>query len=115
MEPILFERPPRVVAVEQVFAPLLVGNPLRVSQSEHRPSVEEFVFVAHAAPETGQPQHQWATPAAAASSIRRPSSNRARLKLRMSSCGAPCATVQAIVWPPAGIALNPPVPQPALM
>ena len=49
--------------------------------------------------------HQCATPEAAPSSISAPVANRSSPNPAISSCGRPFASVQAMVSPPAGIAL----------
>src|ERR1700737_2297717 len=55
---------------------------------------------------------QWATAAAAASSIRLPSAKRSIVKGALIGCGSSRAMVCAKTCAEPGVALNPPVPQP---
>ena len=59
-------------------------------------------------------EHQWATAAAAASSISRPVRKRSSVNGALIGCGLSLAMVCAKTWPEPGVALKPPVPQPQL-
>ena len=98
------------------LGPFGVGERVRVLRvgDPGLAAVAELDLVAWPAPRAGDQQHQWATPAAPCSSMSAPDSNRASAYGRASSCGSPVATVAAITQPDAGVALNPPVPQPQL-
>src|SRR5476649_2158503 len=77
-------------------------------------AVAELVLRPLAAPGTGDQQHQCATAAAAASSIKRPEAKRSRPNGAAIGCASPRAIVAANTWPEPGVALKPPVPQPQL-
>src|SRR5215204_3982041 len=66
------------------------------------------------AQQQGEGAHQWATAAAPCSSIRAPVVNRSSAYGALSECGSSLAIVWASTQPDAGVALNPPVPQPQL-
>src|SRR5581483_8648978 len=114
VHPALDEAALRVVAVEEELRPLLVRERGRVGRVAHAglSPVGELDLVALAAPRTRDPEHQCATPAAPCSSTRAPVTKRSSENGATRACGSPCAIVQANVRPDAGVALNPPVPQP---
>src|SRR4051794_36259509 len=114
VDPSLGPLPLRVVAEEEVAGPLIVGGCLRVRRvgDMRLTAVAELDLITRPAPGAGDQQHQWATAAAPCSSMTAPVVNRSRLNGRASSSVSPRASVEAITQPEAGVALNPPVPQP---
>src|ERR1700726_2784190 len=78
-------------------------------------AVREFELRALATIGTCNEEHeisQWATAAAAASSIRLPSAKRSIVKGALIACGSSRAMVCANTCAEPGVALKPPVPQP---
>src|SRR5690606_26569753 len=104
-------------AAEHVLRPLLVGQlggRLGVGDAGLA-AVAELVLVAGAAERAGDEHHQCATAAAPCSSMSAPVVNRSSANGSASGWGSSWAMVCAYTQPEPGVALKPPVPQPALM
>src|ERR1700722_4429060 len=114
--PTFLMRALRVAARIQKIRPRLVINRTRIARARDMrlAAVAELVLWPRAAPGASDQQHQCATAAAAASSIRRPVLNRSSENGAAIGCGSLRAIVAANTWPDPGVALNPPVPQPQL-
>ena len=119
MQPALGMHAFRVRPVEEILRPVRVidfrgiGRPGDVRLA----AAAELDLGAGTAVGASDEQHatpQWATAAAAASSMRRPVRKRSSVKGALMGCGSPVAMVCANTWPEPGVALKPPVPQPQL-
>src|ERR1700761_3792598 len=86
-----------IVAQVQISGPNRIFDRVRVGWAYQAglAGVAELIFRPRAAPRTWDQQHQWATAAAAASSIRRPDTKRSSPNGAASGCGSPRAMVAA--------------------